>query len=138
MDISHITHKYILSLSANRSFISFRQILRKNEWNKVSGIWSHLYILVVNDMWVEWVGGMWGFFTIYDNYEPGLGFTDGPKWKNGTPSGQREYYTHTLTQTPSHTYKACTHTHYIQTHSRMHTWHTHTHTKMRTCTHFEL
>ena len=35
---------------------------------------------------------MWGLFTIYGNYEPGLLFVDGPKWKNGTPiRGRREY-----------------------------------------------
>ena len=35
---------------------------------------------------------MWGLFTIYGNYEPGLLFVDGQKWKNGTLiRGRREY-----------------------------------------------
>ena len=35
---------------------------------------------------------MWGLFTIYSNYEPGLLFVDRPKWKNRTPiRGRREY-----------------------------------------------
>ena len=37
---------------------------------------SHLYILVLNDMWVECVGGIWGLFTNYGNYEQGLSFAD--------------------------------------------------------------
>ena len=66
--------------------------VKKSGWKKVSGIGSHLYILVLNDMWVEWVSGMWGLFTIYDNYELRLLFVDAPKWKNGTLiRGQREY-----------------------------------------------
>ena len=53
---------------------------------------AHLYLLVLNDMWVEWVGERWDLFTIYSNNELGLLFTDGLKWKNGTPiRGQREY-----------------------------------------------
>ena len=33
---------------------------------------------------------MWGFFTIYGNYEPKLLFAYGPKWKNGISiRGQR-------------------------------------------------
>ena len=40
---------------------------------------SHLYILILNDIWVEWVGGMWDLFTIYDNYESRLLFVNGPK-----------------------------------------------------------
>ena len=36
---------------------------------------------------------MWGLFTIYSNYQPGLLFADGPKCKNGTLiRGQREQY----------------------------------------------
>ena len=35
-------------------------------------------------MWVEWISGIWGLFTIYDNYEPGLLFMDKQKWKNET------------------------------------------------------
>ena len=54
-------------------------MLRKVGGRKLVEYESHLYILVLNDMWVEWVSGMWGFFTIYGNYEPGLLFVDRPK-----------------------------------------------------------
>ena len=52
-------------------------MLRKVGGRKLVKYESHLDILVLNDMWVEWVGGMWGLFTIYGNYESGLLFADG-------------------------------------------------------------
>ena len=52
----------------------------------------HLYKLVLNEMWVEWVSGIWDSITIYNKSEPGLLFADGLKWKNETLiHGGREY-----------------------------------------------
>ena len=68
-------------------------MLRKVDGRKLVELESHLYTLVLNDMWVKWVSGMWGLFTIYGNYdESGLLFVDGLKWKKGTLiRGWREY-----------------------------------------------
>ena len=57
-------------------------------WGKVSGnkleeYGSHLHILVLNKMWVEWVSEMWDPITIYSKNEPGLLFTDGLNRKTG-------------------------------------------------------
>ena len=53
---------------------------------------SHLYILVLNEIWVEWVSGRWAHITIYGKNEPGLLFADGLKWKNEIPiRGWMEY-----------------------------------------------
>ena len=52
-------------------------MLRKMGERKLVEYGSHLYTSVLNDMWVEWVSGMWDLFTIYGNYEPGLPFVDG-------------------------------------------------------------
>ena len=66
--------------------------VKKSGWKKVSGIRVHLYILVLNEMWVEWVSGRWDPINIYGKSEPGLLFADALKWKNGTPiRGWREY-----------------------------------------------
>ena len=57
-------------------------MLRKVGGRKLVEYESHLYIvLVLNDMWVEWVSGMWCLFIIHNNYESGVLFADGPKWK---------------------------------------------------------
>ena len=45
---------------------------------------SHIYILVLNEIWVEWVSEIWGSITIYDKSELGNLFADELKWKNGT------------------------------------------------------
>ena len=57
-------------------------MLRKVGGKKLVEYKSHVYILVLNDMWVEWFGGMRDLFTIYSNNQPGHIFTDRPKWKN--------------------------------------------------------
>ena len=42
---------------------------------------SHLYILVLNEMWVKWVSGRWDPITIYGKSEPRLLFADGESIK---------------------------------------------------------
>ena len=54
-------------------------MLRKVDEKKLVEYRSHLCILVLNEMWVEWVSGMWDPITIYGKSEPRLLFTDGLK-----------------------------------------------------------
>ena len=60
-------------------------VLRKVGEKKLVETGSHLYILVLNKMWVTWVSGRWDPIIIYSKSEPGLLFVDGLKWKNETP-----------------------------------------------------
>ena len=46
-------------------------------------------VLVLNEMWVEWVSARWDHITIYGKSEPSLLFADGLKWKNKTPIRER-------------------------------------------------
>ena len=52
-------------------------MLRKVDEKKLVEYRSHLCILVLNEMWVEWVSGMWDPIIIYDKSESWLLFADG-------------------------------------------------------------
>ena len=54
-------------------------MLRKVGGKKLVEYESHLYILVLNVMWMEWVSGRWDPITIYGKNEPRLLFVDGLK-----------------------------------------------------------
>ena len=49
-------------------------MLRKMDWKKLVEYEFYLYILILNEIWVEWVDGMSGPITIYDKSEPRLLF----------------------------------------------------------------
>ena len=58
-------------------------MLRKVGRKKLMEYESHLYILVLNKMWVKWVRWKWDSSTIYGKSEPGLLFVDGLNRKTG-------------------------------------------------------
>ena len=51
-------------------------MLKKVSEKKLVKYESHLYILLLNEMWVEWVSGMWDPITIYDKSESELLFAN--------------------------------------------------------------
>ena len=60
-------------------------MLSKMSGKKLIEYESHLYILGLNNMWEEWIGGIWCLFIIFDNYESRFLFAYGQnKKKNGT------------------------------------------------------
>ena len=57
-------------------------MLRKISEKKLVEYESHLYILVLNKIWVEWFNGMWDHIIIYSKSERELLFVNGLKLKN--------------------------------------------------------
>ena len=59
-------------------------MLKKSGWKKVGVILVLLVyrVLVLNEMWVDWVSGMCDLLTIYSNYKSRLLSADELKWKN--------------------------------------------------------